>query len=115
MQDGVSASNDNPRTAVAASSRVQTCTYTNSFLVYKLFSIVTTREDVSCVVGVRAMELEHTMSTAVFFANSPDLCKQRTIAYRCRMTSRGYFYQCSKTYTGQMTGGEHRKCAGGRG
>jgi len=100
MQDGVSASNDNRRTAVAESSRVQTRTYTNSFLVYKLFATVRTLEDVSCVVWVRVMELEHTMSTAVFLANSPDLYKPCAIDYRCRMTSRGYFYQHSKHYNG---------------
>jgi len=92
MQDGVSASNDNRRTAVAASSRVQTRTYTNPFLVYKLFSIVRTREDVSCVVRIRTMEFEHTMPTVVFLANYLDLHKSCPIVYRCRMTSRLYFY-----------------------
>ena len=49
MQVGVSASNDNRWTAVAVSSRVQTRTYTNPFLVYKLLSIVRTRKVVSRV------------------------------------------------------------------
>jgi len=96
MQDGVSASNDNWRAAVAASSRVQTRTYTNPFLVYKFFSTVRTREDISCVVGVRAMEFEDTMPTAVLLANYLDLYKSCPIVYRCRMTSRRYFYRQSK-------------------